>query len=152
MASVAIAVALNLWETRGQTFFSDEWGRLMFYDSGGLETLLRGHSGHLVALHALLYKGLLEVFGAGSYLPFRIIEALLVGACGLLFYALARAPGGALAVPARDPRAAVPRLRIRGPGHAVRNRHPAAGRVRAGRPGMPGALSGQGRPPRLPAA
>ena len=90
MASVAVAVALNLWETRGQTFFSDEWGRLMFYDSGGLETLLRGHSGHLVALHALLYKGLLEVFGAGSYLPFRIIEALLVGACGLLFYALAR--------------------------------------------------------------
>ena len=90
VASVAVAVALNLWETRGQTFFSDEWGRLMFYDSGGLETLLRGHSGHLVALHALLYKGLLEVFGAGSYLPFRIIEALLVGACGLLFYALAR--------------------------------------------------------------
>lgn len=90
MASVVIAVTLNLWETRGQTFFSDEWGRLMFYDSGGLETLLRGHSGHLVALHALFYKGLLEVFGAGSYLPFRIAEALLVGACGLLFYALAR--------------------------------------------------------------
>jgi hypothetical protein len=85
-----IAVALNLWETRGQTFFSDEWGRLMFYNSGGLETVLRGHSGHLVALHVLLYKGLLEVFGASSYLPFRIAEALLVGACGLLFYALAR--------------------------------------------------------------
>ncbi len=90
-AGVLIAVALNLWETRGQTFFSDEWGRLMFYNDGGLETLVRGHSGHLVALHALLYKGLLEIFGADSYLPFRIIEALLVGACGLLFYALARA-------------------------------------------------------------
>ena len=90
MASVAIAVALNLWETRGQTFFSDEWGRLMFYNGGGLETLLRGHSGHLVALHALLYKGLLEVFGADSYLPFRVTEALLVGGNGLLFYALAR--------------------------------------------------------------
>jgi hypothetical protein len=85
-----VAVTLNLWETRGQTFFSDEWGRLMLYNSGGLETLLRGHSGHLVVLHALFYKGLLDVFGAGSYLPFRIAEALLVGACGLLFYALAR--------------------------------------------------------------
>ena len=90
-AGVLIAVALNLWETRGQTFFSDEWTRLMFYNDGGLETLVRGHSGHLVALHALLYTGLLEIFGADSYLPFRIIEALLVGACGLLFYALARA-------------------------------------------------------------
>ena len=90
MTSVLIAVALNLWETRGQTFFSDEWGRLLRYNDGGLETLLRGYSGHLVALHALLYKGLLETFGAGSYLPFRITEALLVGACGLLFYALAR--------------------------------------------------------------
>jgi hypothetical protein len=66
----------------------------MFYESGGLETVLRGHSGHLVALHVLLYKGLLEVFGAGSYLPFRIVEALLVGACGLLFYGLARGRAG----------------------------------------------------------
>jgi hypothetical protein len=90
VASVLIAVTLNLWETRGQTFFSDEWGRLMFYNGGGLETVLRGHSGHLVALHALFYKGLLDVFGAGTYLPFRIAEALLVAACGLLFYALAR--------------------------------------------------------------
>jgi hypothetical protein len=89
-ASVVIAVTLNLWETRGQTFHSDEWGRLMFFNSGGLEHLLRGYSGHLVALHALLYKGLLEAFGAGSYLPFRITHALLVGANGLLFYTLAR--------------------------------------------------------------
>jgi hypothetical protein len=89
-ASVVIAVTLNLWETRGQTFFSDEWGRLLFYNHGGLETLLRGYSGHLVVLHALLYKGLLNVFGADSYLPFRVTEALLMGAAGSLFYALAR--------------------------------------------------------------
>jgi hypothetical protein len=84
-----VAVTLNLWETRGQIFFSDEWGRLLFYN-GGFETLLRGYSGHLVVLHALLYRGLLDAFGADSYLPFRITEALLLGAAGLLFYALAR--------------------------------------------------------------
>jgi uncharacterized membrane protein len=88
---VLIAVALDLFQTRGQTFHSDEWGRLIGYTGGGLETLLRGYSGHLVALHAMLYKGLLEVFGAGSYLPFRIVHALLVGANALLFYMLARA-------------------------------------------------------------
>jgi hypothetical protein len=90
---VLIAVALDLFQTRGQTFHSDEWGRLIGYTGGGLETLLRGYSGHLVALHAMLYKGLLEVFGAGSYLPFRIVHALLVGANALLFYMLARARG-----------------------------------------------------------
>jgi hypothetical protein len=95
LAGVLVAVALNLWETREQTFFSDEWGRFMFYRSNSLESLLRGYSGHLVVLHVLLYKGLFGAFGADSYLPFRIVEALLIGTCGLLFYALARSRAGA---------------------------------------------------------
>jgi type II secretory pathway pseudopilin PulG len=94
---VVIAVALNFWETRGQTFYSDEWGRLFFpsSDNDSFASLLRWRSGHLVILHVLLYKGLLGVFGADSYTPFRIVEALLVGMCGLLFYALARTRAGA---------------------------------------------------------
>jgi hypothetical protein len=92
LAGVLIAVALNFWETRGQTFYSDEWGRLFFpsSDNDSFESLLRWRSGHLVVVHVLLYKGLFGLFGADSYLPFRIIEALLVGVCGALFYALAR--------------------------------------------------------------
>ena len=91
-AGVVVAVALNFWETRGQTFYSDEWGRLFFpsSDNDSLESLLRWRSGHLVFLHVLLYKGLFGAFGADSYLPFRIVEALLVGICGVLFYVLAR--------------------------------------------------------------
>ncbi len=88
-AAVIVAVGLNLWMTRGQTFFSDEWGRFTF-DSSSLESLLRGYSGHLVVLHFLLYKALFDLFGADSYLPFRLVEAGLVGTCGLLFYAVAR--------------------------------------------------------------
>ncbi len=74
---------------------------------------------------------------------------------GSLRVALLRAgarPGRALAVPARDPCAAVFGLRIRGPGHPLRNRHPAAGRAWAGRPGLPRALPGPRRPRCLPAA
>lgn len=89
LAVVAVAMALNLWETRGQTFFSDEWSRFLYADRS-LEDLLRGHSGHLVFLNTALYKVLLHVFGAHSYAPFRVVEALLLGASGLLFYALAR--------------------------------------------------------------
>ncbi len=86
--AVGIAMALNLWETRGQIFFEDEWSRFL-YNTDSLESLLRGFTGHLVVVHTLLYKTLFTVFGA-SYLPFRIVEALLLGACGLLFYTLAR--------------------------------------------------------------
>ena len=89
LACVAVAVALNLWETRGQTLYSDEWGRL-YFPHHDFESLLRWRSGHLVVLQVMLYKGIFDVFGADSYLPFRIIEAVLVGTCGLLFYALAR--------------------------------------------------------------
>ncbi len=97
LAFVLIAVLLNFWETRGQTFYSDEWGRLFFpnADNDSFASLLRWRSGHLVILHVLLYKGLFGVFGADSYTPFRIVEALLVGTCGLLFYALARTRAGA---------------------------------------------------------
>jgi len=92
LASVVIAVALNFWETRGQTLFQDEWSRFLYAD-GSLAELLRGHSGHLVVLHTVLYKAIFSSFGA-SYLPFRIVEALLLGTCGLLFYALARSRAG----------------------------------------------------------
>jgi hypothetical protein len=89
LVCVVIAMAFNLWETRGQTFFSDEWSRFLYADKsvGGL---LRGHTGHLVLLNTILYKALLVTFGAHSYAPYRIAEALLLGTCGVLFYALAR--------------------------------------------------------------
>jgi hypothetical protein len=92
-ALVVVAMALNLWETRGQTFFSNEWSRYLYADKsvGGL---LRGHTGHLVLLNTVLYKAIFYTFGAGSYLPLRIAQALLLGICGLLFYALARSWAG----------------------------------------------------------
>ena len=89
LACVFAAVVLNLWETRGQTYLTDEWARFYFPYSD-FESLLRWRTGHLVVLHVGLYKAVFGIFGAESYLPFRIIEASLLGTCGLLFYALAR--------------------------------------------------------------
>ena len=83
-------VVLNLWVTRGQLFFSDEWSRLVLDSGASFTELLRGHSGHLVILHSLLYRGLFTVFGAGSYLPFRVVHSLLVGLAVLLFFMLTR--------------------------------------------------------------
>jgi type II secretory pathway pseudopilin PulG len=91
-ACILTAMGFSLWVTRGQTLFSDEWGRWLRGDS--LDEVLRGYSGHLVVLHTLLYQAVFGLFGANTYLPFRIIEAGLVGGCGLLFYSLARASSG----------------------------------------------------------
>ena len=98
--AIAAAVAFSLWETRGQTLFSDEWGRLILAQQDSLRTYLLGYSGHLIVLHALLYRGLFGIFGADSYVPFRVLEALLIGLNGWLFFMLARwraTPGTALA-------------------------------------------------------
>jgi hypothetical protein len=89
IAVVVAAVAFNFFQTRGQTLYSDEWGRL-YFPHHDFESLLRWRTGHLVVLQVMLYKGIFEAFGADSYLPFRIVEAALVGTCGVLFYALAR--------------------------------------------------------------
>ena len=89
VALVLAAGALNFWETRGQTLLSDEWARFYFPHTD-FESLLRWRTGHLVVLQVGLYKGVFGVFGADSYLPFRVIEAFLIGSSGLLFYALAR--------------------------------------------------------------
>jgi hypothetical protein len=89
IAVVIVGMAFNLWETRGQTFFSDEWSRYLYADKSP-EALLRGHSGHLVLLNTLLYKALLYAFGAHTYLPLRLAQAGLLGLCSLLFYVLAR--------------------------------------------------------------
>lgn len=86
---VGFVCAFTLLETRGQTFLSDEWGRLLNYNGASTDFWLRGYSGHFVTLHALLYKGLFDSFGAASYLPFRITHALLLAVCLVLFYVLA---------------------------------------------------------------
>lgn len=89
IAVVVVGMAFNLWETRGQTFFSDEWSRYLYADKS-VGALLRGHSGHLVLLNTILYKAIFYTFGAGSYLPLRVAQAALLGTCSLLFYVLAR--------------------------------------------------------------
>lgn len=86
----ALAAIFSLWVTRDQTFLSDEWGRFIFYPAGSFELSLHGLSGHLILGHIFLYRALLEEFGAGSYLPFRITTLCLNLGCAWLFFIYAR--------------------------------------------------------------
>jgi hypothetical protein len=88
--ALAVAAALLLWESRGQTFFTDEWA--FFADYRGLRpgVVLRPDAGNLVAIPVLIYKALIAVFGGDRYLPFRILWVFLDLLCATLFWQLAR--------------------------------------------------------------
>ena len=95
LAALLVAgVAFSIWQTRGQALYADEFGRFTGYWDADVEFFLRGFSGHLITLHTLLYAASFEVFGGGAYLPFRLLEGLLLAACALLFFFLARPRAG----------------------------------------------------------
>lgn len=69
-AGLAVAVILPLASTL--SFHGDEWAyivdrRLTF------ESMLRPHNEHLVFLHVLVYRGLVEAIGTSSYVPFLAV-------------------------------------------------------------------------------
>lgn len=85
----ALGAAWFLVLTSGEYFFSDEWSRFSFFPNVGFEWTIHGTSGHLIFLNVLLYRGLLEVFGGDSYLPFRLTcLGLQLAAVWLLFFYL----------------------------------------------------------------
>ena len=91
---LAAGIAFSIWQTRGQALYADEFGRFTGYWDADAEFFLRGYSGHLITLHSLFYAASFEIFGGGAYLPFRLLEALLLAACALLFFLLARTRAG----------------------------------------------------------
>lgn len=87
--AMAAAAALLLWESRGQTFFADEWAFFAGYRGLAPDVLLQSHAGNLHLAPALIYKSSLALFG-DSYLPLRLIWAGLDLVCAGLFFQLAR--------------------------------------------------------------
>jgi hypothetical protein len=94
-AAMAVAAGLILYLNRGTTFFNDELGFL--YSSPQLDAsyVLEPDNGHLVATTRLVFKAILETFGAG-YLPFRLLAVSSVLLSAGLFYALVKRRIGAL--------------------------------------------------------
>lgn len=75
----------SLWASQGVFFTSDELFWLGASPDLGLREAFEPHSGHLIAVPRLLYRGILEAFG-GGYLPFRLLSLGAVFlAVGLLF-------------------------------------------------------------------
>ena len=93
LVCVASLLTLTLLGTR-LTFFNDDWYFLLQRPGLTADSLLTPHNGHLSVVDVLLYKGLVELFGLNSQLPFRLVLALAVAAVGIMVYLLVSARAG----------------------------------------------------------
>jgi hypothetical protein len=101
LAMIVAATLLAYW-SRGQWFSSDDLGYAI-----RLATQPFGHvllepppNKYLIAFPLLLYKALFEIFGLGTYVPFRITGILLVLlSAGMLFELLRRYLPDRFAIP-----------------------------------------------------
>ena len=85
------ASALILFANRDTTFLLDDWAYLVQRSGNLTEASLFGsQNGNWTTTVVLAYRGLADVFGIGSYLPWRIaLLATHLGSCALV-YILAR--------------------------------------------------------------
>lgn len=90
-AAMAAAAALLLWEGRGLTLFVDEWffGYLERQD-WALSSLLSPDNGHLAVIPVLITKVSLELFGAGTALPLRLVAVATHLSVALMLFAMLR--------------------------------------------------------------
>jgi hypothetical protein len=96
-AAMTAAALLLLWEGRGQTLFVDEWsfGYLGRQD-WAISSLLAPDNGHLAVLPVLITKASLELFGAATALPLRVVAVATHLSVALMLFAMLRRPLGGL--------------------------------------------------------
>ena len=85
-ALLLLGAVIVLVETRGLSLFLDDWDFVLDRRGMSAHVLLEPHNPHLQLVPILVYKAILQVFGAGSYLPFRLLAVfdfvLLAGVLG----------------------------------------------------------------------
>ena len=72
---LALGALVVIAETRGLTFFGDEWDFVVTRRGLSPHVLLNPHGPHLSLVPILVFKALLKLFGGGSYVPFRLLAA-----------------------------------------------------------------------------
>lgn len=83
-----------LWLGAGMTFFADEWALIEARSLGDPATWLPPHNEHWSTLPILLYRGIVETIGIGSYVPYQaVVIALHLGVAFMIFRLVRRRLG-----------------------------------------------------------
>ena len=91
--SIVAAVTL-LWLGRGMTFFADEWALIESRSLGDIQSWFVPHNEHWFTLPVLLYRGLVETLGIGSYMPYHAVLVALHVVVAILVYRLTSRSAG----------------------------------------------------------
>ena len=94
-ALLAIGAGVLAYETRGTTFWADEWNWILTRRGGGIGTLLDPHNSHLSLIPVAIYKLLFATAGLRHYWPYRAVLIAAQLGCSLLVFSYARARVGA---------------------------------------------------------
>ena len=95
LAMVVAAGALIYWG-RDQVMIGDDLFYAQRLSENALGHVILHSNLYLIALPMVLYKAMFEVFGIGSYLPYRLAAIVLALLCAGLFYVIARRRIGSL--------------------------------------------------------
>lgn len=91
LAAVCVASAATIVVLGSRlTFYNDDWYVLLQRPGLSAETVLSPHNGHLSALPILAYKGLVELAGLDSQIPFRLLGAVVVVCLALAVFLFVR--------------------------------------------------------------
>jgi hypothetical protein len=86
-------------ETRGATFWFDEWDWVLERRGNDLDTFLEPHNGHLSLIPIVIYRLLLSTFGIDVYGPYRLMVIGVHLICvALVFMYASRRVGGFVAL------------------------------------------------------
>ena len=84
LCAIALFILDRLHAPR--TFYYDEWSVVLGRRTGGIETLLMSHNGHLSLVPASIFRAFFDTFGLDHYHPYRLAGLLVhVGVASLVF-------------------------------------------------------------------
>jgi hypothetical protein len=105
LAWVALGVLLLaaggflLYETRGTTFWGDEWTWILDRRGNDVDTFLKPHNEHLSLIPVAIYKLMFATVGLEHYGPYRAMVIVAhLGAAALVFVYASRRVGSVLAL------------------------------------------------------
>jgi hypothetical protein len=72
-ALIVAAAAILVYESRGTTFWYDEWYWMLERRESGLDTFLEPHNEHFSLVPVAIYKLLFAIAGTDDYTPYRLV-------------------------------------------------------------------------------
>ena len=93
-ALLLVAAAFLLHESRGTTFWVDEWNWIQDRRGSGVDTFLEPHNEHLSLIPVVLYKLLFAAVGLEDYAPYRMMVIAAHLGCAVLVFVYVRRRAG----------------------------------------------------------